>query len=219
MAGAELLSPTPHSACPEPHSSPRAVPTPQAHGHRHQHEVTAPKTPLPAQGTLCLEGTRLQRVPRGHGSAASCLSPRQTQHTQGNVLQTRMETTIPQESSTRCFTFCINSENFMPGERKNCKSGPHRTPCFGAKNQNPLIRCSTEVKPSVVRRSINSPSTALSVHGKAPWLGVTKEITQQAQDKEFWWCTGISALFTQMKSTELPRAAIILLLRGFIGFL
>lgn len=75
MAGAELLSPTPHSACPKPHSSPRAVPTPQAHGHRHQRRVTAPKTPLPAQGTLCLEGTRLQRVPRGHGSAASCLLP------------------------------------------------------------------------------------------------------------------------------------------------
>lgn len=75
MAGAELLSPTPHSAYPEPHISPRSVPTPQTHGHRHQRGVTAPKIPLPAQGTLCLEGSQLQRVPRGQGSTASCLLP------------------------------------------------------------------------------------------------------------------------------------------------
>lgn len=157
-----------------------------------------PRAPQLTQGSPYTPSTRAQAPARGdspqnpqprarcawrglgsrgsHGDtaalpAASCLSPRQTQHTQGNALQTRMETTIPQESSTRCFTFCINSENFMPGERKNCKSGPRHTPHFGAKNQNPLIRCSTEVKPSVVRGSINSPSTAFSVHGKAPWLG------------------------------------------------
>lgn len=104
------------------------------------------------------------------------------------------------------------------GRKRTESPAPIARLVLGQKNQNPLIRCSTEVKPSVVRGSINSPSTTFSAHGKGPW-GITKEITQQAGDKEFWWCTGISALFTPMKITKLPRAATILLLRGFIGFL
>lgn len=128
--------------------------------------------------------------------------------------------------------FCIDLENFMLGKGESIEKctfpsvqlpGPLSTPQSPASEQNPLARyCTMQLKTSANRGSTQksvSENTAFPAHSKDSWTGVTEEITQQAQDKAFWLETGISAPLTQMKIPELPRAAIILLLRGFISFL
>lgn len=64
MVGAELLSPTPHSACPEPHSSPRAVPTPQAQAPA---RGDSPQNPTPSPGHAVLGGDSAAEGPTGTG--------------------------------------------------------------------------------------------------------------------------------------------------------
>lgn len=142
-----------------------------------------------------------------------------------------MEITISQESPKCCFTLLHRLGKFHANrgsQLKNALSLQFSCPApFALLNlgqtSKTLIRCcTTQLKPlckgSVTMCSV-SLSTAFSAHSEDSWKGVTEEITQQARDKAFWSCTGISALLTQMKIPKLPRAAIIMLLRGFISFL
>lgn len=78
MAGAELLSPTPHSACHEPHSSPRAVPTPQ-----NQAPVWGDSPQNPSASPV-LGGDSAPEGSTGTWQHCQLLLPHQTQHSQGN---------------------------------------------------------------------------------------------------------------------------------------
>lgn len=126
-----------------------------------------------------------------------------------------MEITSPQESSKRCFTSQHQFGTFHArGEKEAKVQPPSHSSFWGIKSK--ILSSAVAQRSNSLLSEVQYTHQAQHFlpHGKAPWLRVTKGITQQAQDKEFWSCAGISALFTQMKITKLPRAAIILLLRG-----
>ena len=144
-----------------------------------------------------------------------------------------MEITTSQESPKCCFTLLHQLGKFHARGGNQLKNAPSlQVSCpapfalliLGQTSKTLLSGVAPHSSnPSVNRGSIKtcsvSLSTAFSAHSKDSWKGVTEEITQQARDKAFWSWTGISAPLTQMKIPKLPRAAIILLLRGFISFL
>lgn len=125
-----------------------------------------------------------------------------------------MEITSPQESSKRCFTSQHQFGTFHARGEKESKVQPPSHSSFWGKNPKPSHQVLHRGQTLSCQRFNKLTKHSIFCSWQSPWLGVTKGITQQAQDKECWSCAGISALFTQMKIIKLPRAAIFLFFRG-----